>query len=147
MEHFDVTHAPLEGVHLVEANAGTGKTFNISSLVVRLIAEGALDLKNILVLTFTEAATIELRARIQHRCREVLELFEAENEAEATEKTKEDHFLAYCKNRYEQDPEAQKRLQEAVTTFDEANISTIHGFCQGLLRSYPFQFDVRPDCE
>ena len=118
MEHFDVTHAPLEGVHLVEANAGTGKTFNISSLVVRLIAEGALDLKNILVLTFTEAATIELRARIQHRCREVLELFEAENEAEATEKTKEDHFLAYCKNRYEQDPEAQKRLQEAVTTFD-----------------------------
>ena len=137
MEHFDVTHAPLEGVHLVEANAGTGKTFNISSLVVRLIAEGALDLKNILVLTFTEAATIELRARIQHRCREVLELFEAENEAEsdeeneaeATEKTKEDHFLAYCKNRYEQDPEAQKCLQEAVTTFDEANISTIHGFC------------------
>lgn len=155
MEHFDVTHAPLEGVHLVEANAGTGKTFNISSLVVRLIAEGALDLKNILVLTFTEAATIELRARIQHRCREVLELFEAENEAEsdaeneaeATEKTKEDHFLAYCKNRYEQDPEAQKCLQEAVTTFDEANISTIHGFCQGLLRSYPFQFDVRPDFE
>ena len=47
MEHFDVTQAPLKGVHLVEANAGTGKTFNISSLVVRLIAEGALDLKNL----------------------------------------------------------------------------------------------------
>ena len=143
MEHFDVTQAPLDGVHLVEANAGTGKTFNISSLMVRLIAEGALDLKNILVLTFTEAATTELRARIQHRCREVLELFEAE----ATKKTEEDNFLVYCKTRYEQDPEAQKRLQEAVITFDEANISTIHGFCQGLLRSYPFQFDVRPDFE
>lgn len=147
MEHFDVTQAPLKGVHLVEANAGTGKTFNISSLVVRLIAEGALDLKNILVLTFTEAATTELRSRIQHRCREVLELFEAENEVELTKKTKEDNFLAYCKASYEQDFEAQKRLQEAVTTFDEANISTIHGFCQGLLRSYPFQFDVRPDFE
>ncbi|MCH1552696.1 MAG: UvrD-helicase domain-containing protein, partial [Balneolaceae bacterium] len=147
MEHFDVTQAPLKGVHLVEANAGTGKTFNISSLVVRLIAEGALDLKNILVLTFTEAATTELRSRIQHRCREVLELFEAENEVELTKKMKEDNFLAYCKASYEQDFEAQKRLQEAVTTFDEANISTIHGFCQGLLRSYPFQFDVRPDFE
>lgn len=147
MEHFDVTQAPLEGVHLVEANAGTGKTFNISSLVVRLIAEGALDLKNILVLTFTEAATTELRARIQHRCREVLELFEVEHDAEVTEKTKEDNFLDYCKTRYEQDFKAQKRLQEAVTTFDEANISTIHGFCQGLLRSYPFQFNVRPDFE
>ena len=128
MEHFDVTQAPLKGVHLVEANAGTGKTFNISSLVVRLIAEGALDLKNILVLTFTEAATTELRSRIQHRCREVLELFEAENEVELTKKMKEDNFLAYCKASYEQDFEAQKRLQEAVTTFDEANISTIHGF-------------------
>ena len=147
MKHFNVTKAPLEGIHLVEANAGTGKTFNISSLVVRFIAEGALDLRNILVLTFTEAATSELRARIQHRCREVLELFEAENEVETDEKTEKDTFLAYCKSSYQQDSEAQIRLQEAVTTFDEANISTIHGFCQGLLRSYPFQFNVRPDFE
>lgn len=147
MKHFDVTKAPLAGIHLVEANAGTGKTFNISSLVVRLIAEGALDLKNILVLTFTEAATVELRARIQSRCKEVLELFEAKNAVDTRKKVATDSFLAYCKSSYELDYEAQKRLQIAVTTFDEANISTIHGFCQTLLRSYPFKFNVRPNFE
>ena len=147
MKHFDVTKAPLAGIHLVEANAGTGKTFNISSLVVRLIAEGALDLRNILVLTFTEAATAELRARIQSRCKEVLELFEAENTVQTHKKVTSDSFLAYCKGSYELDLEAQKRLQIAVTTFDEANISTIHGFCQTLLRSYPFEFNVRPNFE
>ena len=76
MKHFDVKVPDLKGIHLVEANAGTGKTYNISSLFVRLIAETDYDLQIVLVLTFTEAATVELRQRIQSRCRELLERLE-----------------------------------------------------------------------
>ena len=75
-----------------------------------------------------------------------MELFEAKNAVD-TAKVATDSFLVYCKSSYELDYEAQKRLQIAVTTFDEANISTIHGFCQTSLRSLSFKFNVRPNFE
>ena len=68
MKDFDVKYADLKGIHLVEANAGTGKTYNISSFV-RLIMKTDYEIHKLLVLTFTEAATVELRQRIQSRCR------------------------------------------------------------------------------
>ncbi|HET7134971.1 MAG TPA: UvrD-helicase domain-containing protein, partial [Casimicrobiaceae bacterium] len=58
---FDVFNAPLDGISLVEASAGTGKTWNICGLYLRLLLERALDVKQILVVTFTNAATAELR--------------------------------------------------------------------------------------
>ena len=143
MEAIDVKYADLKGIHLVEANAGTGKTYNISSLFVRLIAETDHEIHKLLVLTFTEAATVELRQRIQSRCREVLERLEQpQNQA-----SDGDEFLEHCATKYGAQDNVMHRLQQAIIAFDESQISTIHGFCQKLLRDYPFQFGVNPDFE
>ena len=143
MKDFDVKYADLQGIHLVEANAGTGKTYNISSLFVRLIAETDYEIHKLLVLTFTEAATVEIRQRIQSRCREVLERLEQpQNQA-----SDGDEFLEHCATKYGAQDNIMHRLQQAIIAFDESQISTIHGFCQKLLRDYPFQFGVNPDFE
>ena len=58
---------PLEGVRLIEASAGTGKTFTLATLFTRLVVERELRIGQILAVTFTEAATQELRKRIRER--------------------------------------------------------------------------------
>ena len=58
---------PLDGVRAIEASAGTGKTFTLATLVVRLVVEDGLRIGQILAVTFTEAATQELRSRIRRR--------------------------------------------------------------------------------
>ena len=62
---FDVLKSPLEGINLIEASAGTGKTNTISQIYLRLLLEKALTVDQILVVTFTEAATEELRTRVE----------------------------------------------------------------------------------
>ncbi|MBF9174452.1 UvrD-helicase domain-containing protein, partial [Xanthomonas campestris pv. campestris] len=60
-------HLPLHGVRLIEASAGTGKTFTLATLFTRLVVERQLRIGQILAVTFTEAATQELRRRIRER--------------------------------------------------------------------------------
>ena len=67
MPAFDPVTVALGGTNLVEASAGTGKTFTIATLFVRLVLERELDVDRILVVTFTEAAAAELRGRIRER--------------------------------------------------------------------------------
>ena len=67
---FDLEKSPLHGRNLIEASAGTGKTYTLAALFVRLILEKGLRVDQILVVTFTEAATEELRDRIRRRMRE-----------------------------------------------------------------------------
>ena len=64
---FDPVTVPLAGINLIEANAGTGKTWAITALYVRLLLEAGRTVDSILVVTFTEAATGELRDRIRNR--------------------------------------------------------------------------------
>ncbi|MFP4350656.1 MAG: UvrD-helicase domain-containing protein, partial [Desulfococcaceae bacterium] len=59
-EPFDLLHSPLIGTNLLEASAGTGKTYTIAGLFVRLVLEENIEVNRILVVTFTEAATEEL---------------------------------------------------------------------------------------
>src|SRR5690349_6553360 len=73
---FDPIAAPLDGVDLIEANAGTGKTWAITALYVRLLLEADYSVESILVVTFTEAATGELRDRIRTRLNETRNAFE-----------------------------------------------------------------------
>ena len=75
---LDVTSIPLEGTNLIEASAGTGKTHAITSLYLRLILEHNLPLESILVVTYTRAATSELRRRIRERLRQALTVLESE---------------------------------------------------------------------
>ena len=67
IEPLDPISIPLQGINLIEASAGTGKTYTITTLFIRLILEKNLLVNRILVVTFTEAATEELRDRIRRR--------------------------------------------------------------------------------
>ena len=67
MKEFDLVNAPLSGANLIEAGAGTGKTYTIESLFLRLIIEKKLAVDQILVVTFTKAATEELKGRIRNK--------------------------------------------------------------------------------
>ncbi|MEQ8994155.1 MAG: UvrD-helicase domain-containing protein, partial [Pseudomonadales bacterium] len=64
---FELTAFPLDGIRLIEASAGTGKTFSLAGLFLRLLVEQRVDVAEILVMTFTRAATQELRERIRAR--------------------------------------------------------------------------------
>src|SRR5437870_676036 len=96
---------------VVEASAGTGKTYTIAHLVLRLLTEEQVPLERILLVTFTEKATGELKDRL----RALLE-----------------HTLA-------QKPEQGPVLRAALDSFDQAPIFTIHGFCQRLVAEDPME--------
>ncbi len=129
--------AELKGVNLVEASAGTGKTHNIGALFVRLIVEAGLGVDQILVVTFTEAATADLRDRIRKRLRQALAMLDGDDV--------EDEQLATILARAP--GEARKRLLSALRCFDEAPISTIHGFCRRMLLQNAFESGVLFDTE
>jgi len=130
---FDLSHTPLQrGTCLLEASAGTGKTFTIEGLVLRLVVEAGIPLPEILIVTFTEAATNELRSRVRTRLHTALcELEEAQPADPAL-------LGINCA-----DPgvvgKAKQRLRLALVSFDEACIFTIHGFCQRMLGEFAFE--------
>ena len=67
ISYFDILKSPLEGTNLIEASAGTGKTYTIAGLFLRLILEKGIPIDKILAVTYTEAATEELRNRIREK--------------------------------------------------------------------------------
>ncbi len=127
---FDVLGHPLQGTHLVEASAGTGKTFNITTIVLRLLLETELTIERILVVTFTKAATAELRARVRARLREALEGFESGGCADPVL-----NALVAAHPR----THGIIRLRAALADFDRAAIYTIHAFCQRALVAFAFE--------
>jgi exodeoxyribonuclease V beta subunit len=138
-QEFDLVSAPLEaGVTLIEASAGTGKTYNIAGLFTRLILDRGLEAGEILAVTYTEAATKELRDRVQRRLAEALQVLETE-----TVKDPNDQLMNQIRDRAasgDLDRETSKlRLQLALAEFDNAPIFTIHGFCQRMLADRAFE--------
>jgi exodeoxyribonuclease V beta subunit len=133
---------PLRGSQLIEASAGTGKTFTISALYVRLVlGHGGPDNgfgrpllpPEILVVTFTDAATQELRERIRTRLAEAARHFRGELPTP-------DALLDELRGEYaEADwPACARRLDVAAQWMDEAAVSTIHSWCQRMLREHAF---------
>ncbi|MEW5979999.1 MAG: exodeoxyribonuclease V subunit beta [Acidobacteriota bacterium] len=135
---FDALHTPLHGRRLIEASAGTGKTHAIASLYLRLLIERDLEVRRIVVVTFTEAATADLKHRIRERIGQALEVLGSQD--------CEDDFLHRLKTRVDL-PAARHRLQAALQSFDEAAIFTIHGFCQRVLRDSAFESGSLLDTE
>ena len=129
----------LFGQQLIESSAGTGKTYAITCLYIRLLIELALPVREILVVTFTEAATAELKQRIREKIRETLEVLDGAST--------NDLFLAGLCSRIANRDEAKGNLLNAVSTFDEAAIFTIHGFCQQVLRDNAFESGSPFDAE
>ena len=139
IETLDPLSIPLNGVNLIEASAGTGKTYTITTLFIRLILEKKLTVDRILVVTFTKAATEELRDRIRNRLRETLTAFQ--------QGTSPDDILVGLLQKYGNHSEAIFSLTNALRGFDEAAIQTIHSFCQQMLQENAFESGVLFDSQ
>jgi len=133
MKNLDLAHIETSGLHLIEASAGTGKTWTIAALYILLLLESRLRPEEILVVTYTKAATAELRDRIRARIGETLELYTSgrppRDELERT----------LIGARATDAAEAVKLLTRALYSFDDAAIFTIHGFCQRALLENAFE--------
>lgn len=127
MPTLDAATLPLTGRQLIEASAGTGKTYNITRLYLRLLLESKLGVDRILVMTFTKAATEELRGRLATLLREAHDQWDSLDEP----------FFAELRRRL--DPaKAKARLHQALLHLDEAAVYTIHGFCKRALTQQAF---------
>ena len=131
MEIFDPINTPLTGTNLIEASAGTGKTYTIAGLFLRLILENQLTVNQILVVTFTKAATEELKERIRNT------LLDAKSAL--LKNSSHDVFVKTIVNKYDNRALAIQLIQDALMDFDNAAIFTIHGFCQRILHENAFE--------
>lgn len=138
-------HFPLSGSRLIEASAGTGKTWTIAALVVRLVLGHGKDSgvgfgaplspADILVMTFTRAATRELRERIRSRLAQASRIFRG------ADSTTADDFLQQLLADYPSAAarsDAAWRLAQAADQMDEAAVYTIDAWCQRVLREHAF---------
>jgi exodeoxyribonuclease V beta subunit len=135
MPSLNPIDCPLSGRLLIEASAGTGKTYTIALLFLRLLLERQLEVNQILVVTFTEAATQELRDRIRQRLREALDLLKSllKHPDQAA-----DPVLQALLEPHLDKAQSQSRLADALVRMDEAAIYTIHGFCARVLQDHAF---------
>jgi exodeoxyribonuclease V beta subunit len=130
---------PLVGNQLIEASAGTGKTYTITNLYIRLLLgrgrDRPLGVQQILVLTFTIAATEELKNRIRNRIVEAKRVFSNVGD-------KSDEFLESLKAGSQDAQRDLKLLTAASLLMDDASIFTIHGFCARVLDELSFETGV-----
>ena len=144
---------PLNQISLIEASAGTGKTYTIGSLYLRLLLKAGennfsrpLNVEEILVVTFTDMATEELKKKIRERITDAIDKLTAFAETQDKSAFKNDEFLtALC-----QDLdifEAIHHLKLAEQNMDLAAIYTIHGFCRRMLMQYAFHSGIHFNLE
>jgi len=142
---FNAFNTALEpGVNLIEASAGTGKTFSIAMLVLRFVAEKNLPIEKILVVTFTKAATQELRTRIAQRLQDLRRyLVDPEHPTSLLQ----DQAFREWADALEDKSVVIERVATALASIDNASIFTIHGFCQRMLRQYALESGQLFDAE
>lgn len=131
---FDAATVELENSNLIEASAGTGKTYSIAILLLRLILEKQLSVKEILMVTFTKAAVAELQERIRLFIRTAYK-------ASMGKEIKDDNIKKLVQRAIENSDKAtvEQQLKDAVLLLDEASVLTIHSFCQQTLNEFAFE--------
>jgi exodeoxyribonuclease V beta subunit len=134
MQPLNTLTFPLHGASLIEASAGTGKTYTIVNLYLRQLLGHecqALNVEQILVVTFTNAATAELKERIRQRLQSAyLDFYRGSSD---------DSFIQTLYEQIDNKALATQRLALASKQMDEAAIFTIHGFCQRALTEHAFE--------
>lgn len=133
---------PLYGTHLIAASAGTGKTYQLQNIYARLILETDLRVSEILVMTFTKAATMELKKRIHSVLKDLRDQLNGKkNDRRAAQ-------LLNCAEAKQFDRKLLAgKIELAMLEFDNAAISTIHGFCERTLARYAFETGFSFDAE
>ena len=135
---LDPLTLPLAGRHLIEASAGTGKTWTIAALYLRQLLQNRREPGQMLVVTFTEAAAAELRERIAAR------LFEARRVLDGLPpKDGNDAFLPALVGSLPDHAAARAHLDDALLRLDELAVYTIHGFCGRVLADHAFSAGSR----
>ena len=137
---LDWRRLALDGRILIEASAGTGKTWNIGLIYLRLLLERGLRVEQILVTTFTDAAAQELRERLRQRLIEAERWLQAPTApaADTADDTLENYLVARCTDAASV-RHALRRIQLARSELDRAPVSTIHALCQRIQRDYPLE--------
>ncbi|GAB3135133.1 exodeoxyribonuclease V subunit beta [Tsukamurella serpentis] len=132
---------PSGGTTVLEASAGTGKTYAIVGLLTRYVAEGVAELGEMLLITFSRAATQELRERARSRLMSAEQALRDPQSA----RTGADELLRHLATGDEQEVAARhRRLVLALSDFDAATITTTHGFCQRMLDALGLAGDLEP---
>ena len=137
---------PLHGVQWIEASAGTGKTYALAGVFVRLLVERQLQVRDILVVTYTRAAADELRLRLRERLNLCAMIAARESSNE-----RENAASAFCRALIDNTVSAgrtrddiARHLRLAALSLDEAQISTVHAFCQRALREHGWSAGILP---
>jgi len=133
-KNFKAIDVPLSGSNLIEASAGTGKTYSIAILVLRLLLEHKIPVKEILMVTFTKAAVAELEERIRLFIRLAHKASKGEGIGDSTIKALVDNAIEY-----QGEETVIAVLQEAILFLDETSVLTIHSFCQQTLNEFAFE--------
>ena len=140
MKEFDLLSAKLEGCQLIEASAGTGKTFTITRIFLRLLLAGY-ALSEIVLVSFTLAATQELRERIRRTLQEALAVLQAHALESDINQILQAHSQAHSQVKASLCIE---RIEEALSNFDQINVYTIHSFCNQILEEQSFGSGLLP---
>ncbi|SFE07622.1 DNA helicase/exodeoxyribonuclease V, beta subunit [Chitinophaga sp. CF118] len=133
---FNAATVELENSNLIEASAGTGKTYSIAILLLRLILEKQLSVKEILMVTFTKAAVAELQERIRLFIRTAYKV-------SLGKEIKDDNIKALVQQAIaaRDITTVRQQLKDAVLLLDETAVLTIHSFCQQTLNEFAFETD------
>ena len=115
------------GNRVLEASAGTGKTFTIEHLFVRFLLEEDIVLENILVVTFTKAAALELKKRIRLNILQIIKMIHEKQD-----------LIDYVKPHFNK-KDSIRKLRDSLVFFDQAEIHTIHGFCFSILKEHALE--------
>jgi exodeoxyribonuclease V beta subunit len=131
LQDFNTSTVALQGSNIIEASAGTGKTYSIAILVLRLLLEKKIPVKEILMVTFTKMAVAELEERIRQF------IYKA-HKASMGEPCKDELIVSIVKQAGDAD-EVRRLLKEAMLFLDETSVLTIHSFCQKSLTEFAFE--------
>lgn len=140
--------------YVIEASAGTGKTWTIERLYIKALLEAshndiAVGIENILVVTFTNDATNELKERINEQLQQAINALIYLRNNRLPDELSADLFLQYLANRvlHNNVNKDITQLTRALQNFDQASIFTIHGFCQRVLSDYQLECNVASEFE
>jgi len=138
MRSFDPLEVSLQGKNLIEASAGTGKTFSIAVLVLRLVLQKRMSLEKILMVTFTNAAVAELSSRIRTFINEALRYAKNRGMDEETDEIIKKIVEEAIQKSVDKN-DCINLLEQAASFLDETAIYTINGFCQRTLTEFAFE--------
>ena len=138
-ENFNPVTVELANSNLIEASAGTGKTFSIALLVIRLVIEKNMPIASILMVTFTNAAVAELEVRVRAFVRKTLQLAKSGNYELNPEDPLSNIIYNAIHHQHISIHVIVERLKQAEVLLDETAVMTIHGFCQKTLAEFSFE--------